>query len=65
MGSVRISAKERDKKEENERDQAQRAKPSTPAQATDALIGEARRMVQDRSEWWGFVRGMHRVYPGG
>ena len=20
-------------------------------------VGEARRMVQDRSEWWGFVRG--------
>ena len=22
-------------------------------------VRQAKRMVQDRSEWWGFVRGMH------
>ena len=27
-------------------------------------VRQARRMVQDRSEWQWFVRGMHGEYPG-
>ena len=27
-------------------------------------VRQARRMVQDKSEWRGFVWGMHEAYPG-